>query len=191
MASKIRQLQTDITASGQVSLSDVSGVANTLDALLSGTLVTQINNTSGTLNTTINNVSGALAAQIGTGGTGGSNYSVALLTGLGQNFSGWYTLSIANLGNNHPVNGVTGVVISPNVSGIVDATLSVNGLIYNLDNYVNASGTTLPGVYGSINASGGFSLDITGPKIKWNYNSSTFSGFELTNTDNIILRYQE
>lgn len=77
MASKIRQLQTDITASGTgsgLTLSDVSGVANTLDTLLSGVLTTHfhsdIASVSGALYTQISSASGVVGPSGATGAQG-------------------------------------------------------------------------------------------------------------------------
>jgi hypothetical protein len=184
MASKIRQLQTDITTvigpSGATGPAGPSGVAGPSGS--QGPV-----GPSGAQGPT--GPSGAIGPSGSSGSSTSSNYSSAILTGLGQNFSGWYTLSLTNLGNNHPVNGITGVIISPSTtSTIVDATLNINGFNYYLDNYINISGATLPGIYGTTLASGGFSLDLTGPKIKWNY--TNYAGFTLNNTDNIVLRYQ-
>lgn len=176
-------------------IAGVSGFASGFqagDIALSGYLQTVINNASGTLQTSIYTTSGYLTTLIGTGGVSASNYSVAMLTGLGQNFSGWYELSLANLGNNHPVNGVTGVPVFPS-GGPVDHTLNVNGFIYNLDSWYDASNAVQPGIYGNTTASGGFSISFSGGLtesvlIKWNY--TNYAGFSLNDTDNIVFRYQ-
>lgn len=64
MASKIRQLQTDISGTSALTLSDVSGVANTLDGILSGVLTTHfhsdIDAVSGALYSQLSSVSGVL-----------------------------------------------------------------------------------------------------------------------------------
>lgn len=196
------------TFAKKIDLVNASGTLNTKIDNVSGTLTTyvntQINTYSGFVSNTypteveMDTLSGYLVASLSGTIVGSmfdkSDYKIARLTGLGSNFSGWYDLSTANLGVDHPVNGVTGVPVFPAESGaiLVNSYLTVNGFQYHLDYWQeHVSGVAQPGYEGNTTASGGYALNFNCTyghvQLKWNYTG--YAGFELLDTDNITLHY--
>jgi hypothetical protein len=114
----------------------------------------------------------------------------AVLTGLGDDFNGaWY-----NLEDNAVVEGQASTSVDPleASASVVDMYLTVNGVIYHLDDWKDNAGDTQSGSGGTTGGTDGFSIDFSvDPSyvaIKWN-NTAAAGGFDLLATDVIELKY--
>jgi hypothetical protein len=127
-----------------------------------------------------------------TAGNVGSTFNqyTADLTGLGDDING----VSYSLDSNCVVEGQTGQSVDPleAQSAVVDMELYVNGALYHLDDWTDNGGTTQPGKGGTTGGTDGFSVDFSTSTdyidIIWN-NTDAEGGFDLTETDEVILKY--
>lgn len=183
--SLIRQLQTDITASGTGGdttaisgffidyINNVSGVITTFIGTTYATKL-ELGNASGVLNSKIDSVSGYLQTQINEGGGGNPIFPTNYQVISGSLFNNQFSI-------------ISGVL--PYSGYVLSSTLTINNLNYLIDSYIDESDV----VYNrsSIPTSGGFSIMYSGGfdgiYLKWNYNHS--NGFSIIDNDTIILNY--
>jgi len=101
-------------------------------------------------------------------------------------------ITITLTGNGVAMNGAeytfTGTGSKEPVSttaAVSDAVFTVNGVVYPIESYVSSTGVTIPlGI-----ANTGFVLSLSaGSKIQWNFTTAN-GGFDLTNSDEIVLKY--
>jgi hypothetical protein len=108
----------------------------------------------------------------------------AILTGTGSSLNSvYYNLDSIN------VDGVESEMVLPieSTDRLVDASLTINGVSYELDSWIDSAGTET-----TINSNDGYSISFTTDnnyvKIKWN-NTESNGGFDITDTDDIIYKY--
>lgn len=103
------------------------------------------------------------------------------ITGQGSNFNGsFYTID--------------GVVPAYDSTTIVKSKLIVNGVSYDLDYWIDKQDRTLEGDDGTTTGTAGFALKFTSSspyvQLRWN-NTEDEDGFNLTNDDEVHLKYWE
>jgi hypothetical protein len=85
--------------------------------------------------------------------------------------------------------------ILPPTGYIVNATLTVNGTNYQLDDWVDTLGNTRTGFAGTSGTLSGFSINYSlNPStigVKWNYIIQQPKGYNLANRDKIVFSYTE
>jgi hypothetical protein len=189
-----RALASASGAGGSTDLGPISGLLASTSGYLdskivstSGYLQTQISNVSGTLHNEIVSVSGFLITNINTY----SGYVEATYAKKG--FYNKHNVPLSSgyyFNNNYEMlsGTISNGLVLPASGKIEETSLTVNGLTYFLDSWID----TASGVHNITNVSGGFSVDYSRDfntiYLKWNYIPDQ-GGFWLIDEDTILLEF--
>lgn len=121
------------------------------------------------------------------------------LHGLITSTSGYFETNFARLGyytKNSLVltsgwyynNMWVGLGIAAPSGAILESSLNVNGLIYHLDNWYDASGSIKPGYRGTTTSNEGYSINYQTNSIRWNHIIQN-GGFNINTSDDVVLYY--